>query len=338
VKENFARTNKRDDFQVQIIRHTMRQINASAKHEAILQQHTHNANTDNIDRQLDPKTARPSRALDLVALGWKPFSDTGAKDKIKASHLAAYVQIDGLLDALAVFVREMRKKGDGKITPGHLVNRREDDATWISDYMVQVHPSMTCWKSDGKDPRDVCKLTEDLVRCSPNWQGKKGEWRHDYVWIQELEKESARSKRSILNGKRVGQLQLIVSIRDHERRNSCRNEPAIYTGTLVEIFQPLRGGLPHEIHGMVEVQRYRGMAPVEKRNLGSQRFYAMENILRSAHLIPASSDSDVKNKNREVFFINNYIDWEQYNTLYDSDFKKTGKRLADNWYKKLKKL
>ena len=185
---------------------------------------------------------------------------------------------------------------------------------------------MTCWKSDRKDPSDIHKLTEDLVRCSPNWQGKKGEWRRDFMWIQELEEESTRS-RSILN-------ELIVSIHDHEHRNSHGAGTAIYTGALIEIFQPLRGGRPHEIHGMVEVQRNRDRAAtMRKRN---PCFYAMENIIRSAHLIPAGMPSDVGRQNHEVFFINNYIDWEQYNTLYDPDFMRTGKRLADYWYKKLK--
>jgi len=33
------------------------------------------------------------------------------------------------------------------------------------------------------------------------------------------------------------------------------------------------------------------------------------------------------------FISNNYIDWEQYNTLYDPEFKKKGKRLADHGMK-----
>jgi hypothetical protein len=30
---------------------------------------------------------------------------------------------------------------------------------------------------------------------------------------------------------------------------------------------------------------------------------------------------------RDVFYVDNYVDWEQYNTLYDADFAETG-RLA----------
>ena len=118
-----------------------------------------------------------------------------------------------------MFVREMRNKHDGKLTPGHLVKRREEDPSWISNYIVQIHLSMTCWKSEGKDPKDH-RLTEEIVRCSPNWQGKDGDWRR----VQEYEENSRSAGASTLNGKRVGQLLLIVSVRDHERQVNSKKK------------------------------------------------------------------------------------------------------------------
>ncbi|KAN0087001.1 hypothetical protein V8E54_000689 [Elaphomyces granulatus] len=185
VKENFVRTNKRDDFEEQIIHHITRQINAKAMDEILLQ-------------QLEAKVTRPRRASDLVELGWKGRSDGSARDKIKASSLAERIQTNGLLDALAVFVREMPNKHDGKLTPGHLVNRREEDPSWIPNYIVQIHPSLTCWKSEGKDPKDH-RLTEEIVRCSPNRQGKDGDWRRDFVWVQEYEENGRSAGASTLN-------------------------------------------------------------------------------------------------------------------------------------------
>jgi hypothetical protein len=52
-------------------------------------------------------------------------------------------------------------------------------------------------------------------------------------------------------------------------------------------------------------------------------------------LVPAKSSAEVEDGSRDVFYVN-YIDCEQYNILYDADFAETG-RLADRWYKKLKK-
>ena len=59
-----------------------------------------------------------------------------------------------------------------------------------------------------------------------------------------------------MDGKRVGQLQLIVSIQDHTRRIASQNyeekvKYPVYVGALIDILQPVQGGRPHEIHGMV---------------------------------------------------------------------------------------
>jgi hypothetical protein len=62
------------------------------------------------------------------------------------------------------------------------------------------------------------RLTEEIVRCSSNWQGKDGDWRRDFVWVQEYEENSRSARASTLNRKRVSQLQLIVSVRDMSGR------------------------------------------------------------------------------------------------------------------------
>jgi hypothetical protein len=112
---------------------------------------------------------------------------------------------------------------------------------YVSGGSLEAYPSTT---------------TPQRGRYSPNWQGKDGDWRRDFLWVQEYEENNGRSAgASTLNGKRVGQLQLIVSVRDHERQinSKGKRKSAVYTGALIDI---LRGGCPHEIHGMVEVQRY----------------------------------------------------------------------------------
>ena len=47
----------------------------------------------------------------------------------------------------------------------------------------------------------------------------------------------------------------------------------------------------------------------------------MSTILRSAHIIPTD--------NTGVYYVNNYIDWDQYNTISDLDFLTNGIRDAD---------
>ena len=339
VKEHFSRTNKHADYQEQIIRHSTRQTNAMAMEELILHGQTKPLNTAADDR-LQANVTKPNRPLNLVQYGWKTAASRGPNDRITAGQLDQVIQLGGLLDALAVFIRESRNKEDGVVVPTHLMDRREDDASWVGSFSVQVHGSITCWKPDGKDSNDLQKLTEEFVRCSPNWQGKNL-WRRDYVWMQEYTEEITRG--SVLGGRRLGQLQLIISVQDPERSIMITNDdgiskrkPAIYTGALIDRLQILNSGRPHEIHGMVEARRCSCQrSPSEalcwssrRRNLSCRRFYALENVIRSAHVIPTSAEND-------SFYVNNYIDWDQYNTLYDPEFLRNGKRLAKQLARRL---
>ena len=52
-----------------------------------------------------------------------------------------------------------------------------------------------------------------------------------------------------------------------------------------------------------------------------------ENVLPSLCSSPAKSRAEVEDGSRDVFYVDNYIDWEQYNTLCGADFAETG-RLA----------
>ena len=71
---------------------------------------------------------------------------------------------------------------------------------------------------------------------------------------------------------------------------------------------------------MIEVEPSLESQAKNPRKLGHRRFYEMSNVIRSAHVVPAG-------KGRS--YINNYIDWDQYNTLYDVDFINNGTRVAD---------
>jgi hypothetical protein len=152
------------------------------------------------------------------------------------------------------------------------------------------------------EPNDLQKLTEEFVRCSPNWQGKKL-WRRDNVWMQEYTEEITRG--SVLGGRTLEELQLIISVQDPEGSRVIadddgisRKKSAVYTDALLDRLQVLNSGRPHEI-GMVEAQR----CPCRRTR----------------------SETCWSSSRTESFYVNN---WDQYNTLYDPDFLRNGKRLA----------
>ena len=113
--------------------------------------------------------------------------------------MTTLIEVDDFVDALAVFVRESRKRLANIAATNASIDRRESDSSWAADLPVALHPSLRCWRRQGKDSDDLEQLTTELVRCSPAW-GNSREWRRDYVWVQ----EHSPSGNSALEGRRVG--------------------------------------------------------------------------------------------------------------------------------------
>ncbi len=81
-------------------------------------------------------------------------------------------------------------------------------------------------------------------------------------------------------------------------------------------------GQVHEIHGMIELEKMCALIAENPRNLGAHRIIEISSVLCSAHVV--SRDQD-----KFVFYVNNYIDWNQFNQLYDPDWMEKGIRNAD---------
>lgn len=107
----------------------------------------------------------------------------GPNNKIRSADLDQILKIDGLQGALAVFIRESRKKRDGVESSARKMYQRETDNSRVRDYVLQIHSSMTCCKPDGKDPTDMDRMVQEKVRCSLNWQQQAGEWRKDCLVV-----------------------------------------------------------------------------------------------------------------------------------------------------------
>lgn len=83
---------------------------------------------------------------------------------------------------------------------------------------------------------------------------------------------------------------------------------------LVDIYGLKNKGSTHPVHEMIEVHRPEVPTTQNPRALKGRRFYTLDTILRSAHVVPAGQYTLPKQTN--TFFINNYIDWDQYQVLY----------------------
>jgi len=192
------------------------------------------------------------------------------------------------------------------------LDKRQKDTCWVEVLPVSLHPSIVCWKQDGRDSQNIEKLVSELVRCKPKWQNEQGIWRRDHVWVREhadaIEEEAGQPRRNNL----VGRLLAIVTVHDPERRDED-GEPQRYSGAFVDILRHRNKGRPHDVHGLVEVEPIPPSGAENPWKLGSRRFYEISTIQRSAHLVAARLTSAEK----QFFYINSYIDWDQYNALCD---------------------
>ena len=53
--------------------------------------------------------------------------------------------------------------------------------------------------------------------------------------------------------------------------------------------------------------------------INDRRFYNMLTILRSLHVVSTITKRK-RIKQKDFFYINNFIDWDTYNIFYDKDF------------------
>jgi hypothetical protein len=86
-----------------------------------------------------------------------------------AAEVAVRLKIKDFIDALAVFVRESRKRLDGVPITNALIVWRESDSSWVEGMLVALHPSIRCWRRKGSDSNDLELLTKEYVRCKQSW-------------------------------------------------------------------------------------------------------------------------------------------------------------------------
>ncbi len=120
---------------------------------------------------------------------------------------------------------------------------------------------------------------------------------------------------------------LTVTVADPERF-TLKGKPVIYTGAFVEVYNWRNRGQVHEIHGIIELEKMRTLITENPRNLGAHRIIEISLVLRSAHVVPRDQDE-------VVFYVNNYIDWDQFNQLYDPDWMEKDIKNADTVVRKL---
>ena len=85
-----------------------------------------------------------------------------------AETVADKAGVPGLIDALAVFIKQEQAKVRGKESASN-ERRKKDDSSWARKYPIQIHGSIIMWRAKG-DNREQVQCERQAVRCAFNWQ------------------------------------------------------------------------------------------------------------------------------------------------------------------------
>ena len=334
IKVFYGRTNKQDDFMVQILHHNLRRNKLQAMEDNLKHQEIRRDSYSNQDEQL--YITQPTRKINLTELGWLCITeDLLQLHRLKlsrqywrrASQVAKEINSPHFINSLANFVTICRNTLRNIALSDNQLDRLQENSEWAGELFISIHSSIRCWKPPGTDPLDPDKMCSELVRCPIG--GSRG-LRKDYVYVQEYT-EDQHAVPGSLNGKLIGQLQLVFTVVDTLHRDED-DHYLNFSGAFVELLRLKNRGKYHDIHGMIELEKWPSTTNEQRRQrtLGAYRIYKMTNIHRSAHVVPASLDEN------GTFLLNNYIDWHQFNELYDDNWMEKGTRTADRIHRQFK--
>ncbi len=86
----------------------------------------------------------------------------------------------------------------------------------------------------------------------------------------------------------------------------------IYTKAFVEIYNWRYRKLVYKTHEIVELEKYLISKAENGLNLGGNQFYKISEVLYSAHIVLGDIESNTS-------YLNNYINWDQFNQLYNPE-------------------
>ena len=119
-----------------------------------------------------------------------------------------------------------------------------------------------------------------------------------------------------------------MTIVNSERKNESDNYLK-YTDVFIEFFWFKNSDVIDHHHDMMKVKTWHASNARNSCNIDVWWFYQMFTILYSAHVISTEFWDD-------TYYINNYIDWNTYNTIYDSDFFSQEMRAACDYKKQIR--
>ncbi|KAH5167181.1 hypothetical protein HBH77_242610 [Parastagonospora nodorum] len=137
--------------------------------------------------------------------------------------------------------------------------------------------------------------------------------------VQEFEhRDNRRQSRTVTDSRVVAQLHLILTIIDHTRYDKDRKHIA-YIRAFSEVLLFNNNRQIDNTTRMLSVRRQAWNAAPKRRTLQAFKFYDLSTIIRPVHLVPRDLPNSTTHTTMS-YYVNNYIDWDEYNRLYSPTF------------------
>ena len=166
VKCFYKLTNMKKDYLQQIRHHNTQHTNVIAMEDNLTTAMVIPVAANPDFEQL--RNTRVTRRSTLSALSGNPSHRSAWNS---AGVLAQYAGGYSFLEAVAQFIKAERARGRNRVLDqGEL---SEEGLDWVTNYIISFHPSLTCWKPDGRDSENPENEVQEKLRCAPVWQGEK---------------------------------------------------------------------------------------------------------------------------------------------------------------------
>jgi hypothetical protein len=151
--------------------------------------------------------------------------------------------------------------------------------------------------------------------------------------VQEFEhRHSNRPSRTVTDSRIVAQVHLILTIIDEIIKDK-KGKSVEYTGAFSEAFLFNSNSQINNTTGILSVRRRKHISNSRQRTLQAFKFYELTTIVRPVHLVPKEL-SGVAGLSSSSYYVNNYIDWDEYNRLYSSTFNRDWTRTVREYQKR----
>jgi hypothetical protein len=177
-KEYYNRINKRNIFQKQLIFHNIRRMKILIMKNVIRYKQKQRQTLSKINIVfINTRSFRDSLKLrfldeELIESNERERHRNSIMNSIYwclINDLIQKMNASNLISILIAFVKKKRRTTNDHLNTIDNKYRRKKNSTWVNNFHVNIHDSLTCWVRNEHDFMNMKKLIKKKMRCKSQW-------------------------------------------------------------------------------------------------------------------------------------------------------------------------